>query len=106
MRKWIMTEQKPKKKKGPKTLLGIFDIIPEDMEGLDDLMENIVKPAVKDADGFVETYRIEPIAFGAKKIIARILLKEREGGTQPLEDAISNLEEIQRAECSIVSIVS
>ena len=101
-----MTQDKPKKKKGPKTLLGIFDIIPEDMEGLDELMENTVKPAVKEADGFVETYRIEPIAFGAKKIIARILLKEREGGTQPLEDAISGLEEIQRAECSMVSIVS
>ena len=99
-------EQLVKKKKGPKTLLGIFDIIPEDMEGLEDLMEKIVKPAVESADGFVETYRVEPIAFGAKKIIARILLKEREGGTQPLEDALEALEEIQRAECAMVSIVS
>lgn len=95
-----------KKKKGPKTLLGVFDIIPEDFEGLDELMEKVVKPVVEKEDGMVETYRIEPVAFGAKKIIARILLKEREGGTQPLEDAISNLEEIQRAECTMVSIVS
>ena len=99
-------EQPVKKKKGPKTLLGIFEIIPDDMEGLDDLMEKIVKPTVVNAEGFVETYRIEPIAFGAKKIIARILLKERDGGTQPLEDALEALEEVQRAECSMVSIVS
>ncbi len=101
-----MTDDQPKKKKGPKTLLGVFDIIPEDMEGLEDLVENVIKPAVAKEDGLVETFRIEPIAFGAKKIIARILLKERDGGTQPLEDALSNLEEIQRAECSMVSIVS
>ena len=99
-------DKSKKKKKGPKTLLGIFEIIPEDMEGLEKLMEDIVKPAVKKADGMVETYRVEPIAFGAKKIIARILLKEQDGGTQPLEDAIAGLEEIQRSECSMVSIVS
>lgn len=95
-----------KKKKPPKTLLGIFDIIPEDFDALDDLMNNVIKPVVEKEDGLVETFKIEPIAFGAKKIIARILLKEREGGTQPLEDAISNLEEVQRAECTMVSIVS
>ena len=95
-----------KKKKPPKTLLGIFEVIPEDMEGLEDLMEKLVKPAVEKADGFVETYRIEPIAFGAKKIIARIIFKEADGGSQPLEDAIAALEEVQRAECSMVSIIS
>jgi len=95
-----------KKKKPPKTLLGIFDIIPEDMDGLDALMDNIVKPAVEKMDSLVETYKIQPIAFGAKKIIARIIFKEKVGGTQPLEDAISNLEEIQRAECSMVTIIS
>ncbi|WP_457558432.1 hypothetical protein [Candidatus Harpocratesius sp.] len=99
-----MAEQK--KKKGPKTLLGIFDIIPEDFEGLEDLMNNVVKPIVEKAGGMVETFKIEPIAFGAKKIIARILLKEREGGTQPLEDAIASLEQVQRAECTMVSIIS
>ena len=96
----------PKKKKGPKTLMGIFEIIPEDMDGLDDLMENTIKPAVAKADGMVETFKVQPIAFGAKKIIARIILKEREGGTQPLEDAITALEEVQRAECGMVTIIS
>jgi len=95
-----------KKKKGPKTLLGIFDIIPEDFEGLEELMENVVKPIVEKEGGMVETFKIEPIAFGAKNIIARILLKEREGGTQPLEDAISSLDEIQRSEFTMVSIIS
>ncbi|MHA1673767.1 MAG: hypothetical protein ACTSYI_09060 [Promethearchaeota archaeon] len=95
-----------KKVKPPKTLMGIFDIIPEDFDALDDLMNNVVKAAVEKAEGMVETYKIQPIAFGAKKIIARIILKERTGGTQPLEDAISNLEEVQRAECTMVSIIS
>ena len=99
-----MTEEK--RVKPPKTLMGIFDIIPEDFDDLDNLMNNVVKPVVEKEEGMVETYKIEPIAFGAMKIIARILFKEREGGTQPLEDAISNLEEVQRAECTMVSIIS
>jgi len=101
-----MTENKPKKKKGPKTVLGIFEIIPDDMEGLDELMEKVIKPTVEKADGMVETYQIQSIAFGAKKILARIILKERDGGTKPLEDALMAREEIQRAECSMVSIIS
>ena len=95
-----------KKKKPPKTLLGIFEIIPEDMDGLEDLMEKLVKPTVEKAGGYVETYRVEPIAFGAKKIIARLIFKESDGGSQPLEDAIASLDEVQRAECSMVSIIS
>ena len=94
-----------KKVKPPKTLLGVFEIIPEDMENLDELMDKIVKPAVADL-GVVETYKIQPIAFGAKKIVARLIFKEAVGGTQPLEDIITNLEEIQRAECSMVTIIS
>ena len=101
-----MTENKPKKKKGPKTLMGVFEIIPDDMEGLDELMEKVIKPTVEKADGIVETYKVQDIAFGAKKIIARIILKERDGGTQPLEDALMAREEIQRAECAMVSIIS
>jgi elongation factor 1-beta len=100
--------QELKKQKGPKTLLGIFEIIP-DMENdidLDELMEKKVKPAVEKAEGYVETYSIETVAFGAKKIIARIILKEREGGTQPIEDAIMGVSDIMRTECSMISIIS
>ncbi|MHA1510696.1 MAG: hypothetical protein ACTSRX_03140 [Promethearchaeota archaeon] len=101
-----MTENKPKKKKGPKTLLGIFEIIPDDMEGLDELMEKVIKPTVEKADGMVETYQIQSIAYGAKKILARIILKERDGGTKPIEDALMALEEVQRAECPMITIIS
>ena len=93
------------KKKGPKAVLGIFEIIPEDMDGLEELMENEVKPIVEKVGGAVETYRIEPIAFGAKKIIARIILKDQEGGTGPLEEALTNSEKIQRAECTMASLI-
>jgi len=89
-----MTENKPKKKKGPKTLLGIFEIIPDDMEGLDELMEKVIKPTVEKADGMVETYQIQSI------------LKERDGGTKPIEDALMALEEVQRAECPMITIIS
>ncbi|MHA1585431.1 MAG: hypothetical protein ACTSVU_03760 [Promethearchaeota archaeon] len=105
-----MTEQ-PKKKKGPKTLLGVFEIIPDydeipDEMSLKDVMEQKIKSIVEQTEGYIETFRIEEVAFGAQKIIARIILKEREGGTQPLEDAISSVPEILRAECSMVSIIS
>ena len=95
-----------KKVKPPKNLLGIFEIIPEDMDELDALMENVVKPALAKLDNVaIETYKIQLIAFGAKKIIARLIFKEAVGGTQPLEDALTNLKEVQRAECTMVSLV-
>ena len=87
----------------------IFEIIPDtddyEEQTLNDLIEDI-KKVVEANEGFVELSKIEPIAFGAKKIVSRILLKEKVGGTQPLEDAITEMENVQRAECSMVSIVS
>ena len=38
--------------------------------------------AVEQAEGIVELFKIEELAFGAKKIVARIVFKEKEGGTQ------------------------
>ena len=95
-----------KKVKPQKTLLGIFEILPDDIEtDLDEMME-VVKKTIA-PDGMVETYKIEPIAFGLKKVIARIMFKEpKEGGTQPMEDAIGAIELVQRVECSMVSIIS
>ncbi|SRR6056297_811238 len=95
-----------KKKKKQKAVLGVFEIIPNSMEDLDKMVEDVVKPTVEENGGAVETYKIQEIAFGAKKIIARIILREQEGGTTPLEDGLTNRDEIQRAECTMASLIS
>jgi len=97
-----------KKEKGPKTLLGIFEIIPDLEESEDDektikLMMDSVKTTIE-GQGSIESYKVEEIAYGAKKIIARIVFKEMDGGSQPLEDAIGTVENVLRVECGMVSL--
>ena len=86
-------------------VLGIFDITPVDVDiDLEELVKKINTLLENDYKSYVETHRIEPIAFGLKKIVARINMPEDiEGGTQPIEDAITDMEDVQRGECGMVS---
>ena len=90
--------------KPPKQLLGIFNILPEDEDtNLEELIVK-VKETIKQFSAEIESYNIEEVAYGLKKIVARIVFPENiEGGTQPIEDAISGIPLVQRAECDMVS---
>jgi elongation factor 1-beta len=95
--------EEPPKKKEIKELLGIFDILPEDEETDLNLLLEKTKEILKPFNARLDSYRIEEIAYGLKKIVAKIIFPEKEGGTQPLEDALTNMGNVQRAECQIVS---
>lgn len=94
------------KKKVPKVkeLLGIFEILPEDVDtNLEEIIE-LTKEAIKKFNAIVEAWVSEEIAYGLKKIKARIVFPDNiEGGTQPIEDAISTIKTVQRVECAMVS---
>lgn len=98
-----MADKKEDKKKGPKYLLGIFNILPEDEDtNLDALIEQ-TKETVKPFEAQMISHRVEEIAYGLKKIVAQIIFPEKEGGTEPLETALTNMPNVQRAECDMVS---
>jgi elongation factor 1-beta len=91
------------KKKEKKMLLGIFNILPEDEDtDLDKLVEK-TKEVIKPFDAELQGHRIQEVAYGLKKIIAHIIFPEMDGGTEPLENALMDMGDVQRAECEMVS---
>jgi len=82
-------------------IIALTDIIPEDVlsdEELDKLKVKIVEN-LKPLNVTVETCKYIPIAFGLKKIEAKLIIPESADiGTEPIENAISSIEGVQRAE--------
>ncbi|MHA1728209.1 MAG: elongation factor 1-beta [Promethearchaeota archaeon] len=85
-------------------VLAITKVLPDDIEtDLNALTEKIIE-VIKPLNTKLEASRIEPIAFGLKALIVRLIIpEEMEGGTQPVEDAIESLEEVQRVEVTMVT---
>jgi elongation factor 1-beta len=87
-------------------ILGIFEVLPDDVDtDLEELVKKVQAAiSVPDVNSNIEMYRVEPVAFGLNKLIIRIQMPENiQGGTQPVEDAIAALPEVQRTECTMVS---
>ena len=53
----------------------------------------------------VKIYKVveEHIAYGLKCLKVTVTMPEAEGGTDPVENAISSIEEVQRVEVELVS---
>jgi elongation factor 1-beta len=70
---------------------------------LDALVEEL-KVAIKPLNSIIEKTAPVPIAFGLRALSVRVKMPEAtEGGTQPLEDAMSALEKVQRVEVELVT---
>ena len=94
------------KKEKQHYVLAITKVLPDDIEtDLDALREKIVE-VLKPLNTILEASRIEPIAYGLSALIVRLVIPEETvGGTQPIEDAIESLEEVQRVEVTMVTRV-
>ena len=92
------------KKEKKHYVLAITKVLPDDIDtDLDKLREKIGE-ILKPLNTTIEQSRIEPIAFGLRALIVRLKIpEETEGGTQPIEDAIETLEEVQRVEVTMVT---
>ena len=69
-------------------------IMPKGVEtDLEELKKRLKDSLPKNAElnGFSE----EPIAFGLKAVIATVFIGDEEGGTQPIEDAFSKVEDVE-----------
>jgi len=77
-------------------------VLPEGIEtDLDQLQEKI-KEALPEG---VSIYKIteEDVAFGLKCLKVIVIMPDDLGGTDPVESAISSIEDVQRVEVEIVS---
>ena len=77
-------------------------IMPEDVDvDLDDLLVRI-KDAVPDGTD-VRANEVVPVAFGLKAIRMNVAREESMGGTDDIEEAISQLEGVSQVEVEVVS---
>ena len=77
-------------------------VLPEGIEvDLNNLQEQI-KTVLPEG---TRVYKIteEPIAFGLKCLKVTVITADAEGGTDPIENAISSIDGVQRVEVEIVS---
>ena len=92
------------KKEKKHYVLAVTKVLPDDIDTDLEKLKGKIAETLKPLNTVIEQSRIEPIAFGLKALIVRLVIpEETEGGTQPIEDAIEALEEVQRVEVTMVS---
>ncbi|NVM28624.1 MAG: elongation factor 1-beta [Candidatus Helarchaeota archaeon] len=67
---------------------------------------NRLQDQIKDVlPGNARVYKIieEPIAYGLKCLKVTVIIPDAEGGTDPVEKAISSINEVSRVEVELVS---
>lgn len=83
-------------------LVARLKILPTDIDvDLDQLAKRIEDKISGVAE--LHNYYTEPIAFGLSALIADFLLEEKEGGTEPLENALKKVEGVGEVDVIAVS---
>lgn len=87
-------------------ILVILKVLPESTEEpLDRLKEKIEKSLPQGYE--LKGYDVEPIAFGLSALRLYIFMPEQtEGGTEPLEQAISSVPGVSQVEVEVVHRIS
>ena len=85
--------------------VGVFyDIMPESVEvSQDDLMAAI--PSVLPKGVEISEMRVEPIAFGLKKIVLSTVMDDKEGLVTELEEALMSIDGVQNVECVMTTLL-
>jgi len=87
----------------------ILRVLPSDVEvDVEGLKERIQMEIARLGGGFaLQSYRVEPIAFGLKALkLAIVMPEETEGGTYLLEEVIRGVEGVGEVEVEVVSRIS
>ena len=88
-------ERRSLKKEKSHLYVGLFDILPDDVDTDLDAMMEAVKEAIAPLKVEVESWDSEEMAYGLKKVKTKIAFPDSIiGGTEPIEQAIMVLMEI------------
>lgn len=88
-----------------KYVLAIIKVLPDSVDvEMEDLVEKVKGVLPEGCE--IKKQEIEPIAFGLKALRLRIQIPmDLGGGTDPVEQAIEALDEVQRVETEMVSLM-
>ena len=77
-------------------------VLPEGIEVDLNKLQDKIKDVLPEG---MRVYKIieEPIAFGLNCLKVTVIMPDAEGGTDPVENAISSIKNVQRVEVEIVS---
>ncbi|AGN17333.1 MAG: elongation factor 1-beta [Methanobrevibacter boviskoreani] len=85
-------------------VLATLKVMPESPEvDLEELKTNITNVIPKEAK--LHAIEEEPIAFGLVALNVKFIVDDSEGGTEPTEEAIRNLDNINSAEITDVGLI-
>lgn len=89
--------------------MALLRVLPADVDvDIEKLRKRIEEAIAKLGQGYMlQSYRVEPIAFGLNALKILILMREEtEGGTYSLEEAIKSIEGVGEVEVEFVSRLS
>lgn len=94
------------KMKAEKYVIAVIKVLPDDVMSdaeLDALVKDL-SAVIKPLNSVIEKTAPVPIAYGLRALSVRIRMPEATvGGTQPIEDAMESLENVQRVEVEMVT---
>jgi len=94
---------------GVAKVMVILRVLPADVEvDVESLKQRIQTAVLRLGEGFaLQSYKVEPIAFGLKALrLAVVMPEETEGGTYLLEEALRGIEGVGEIEVEVVSRIS
>ena len=79
-------------------------VMPVSPEVDKEALKEKVKETVEKMDTLCRGISDEPLAFGLYSINVMVEMEEKEGGTEPIENALNELEDVESAEVLEVSL--
>ena len=67
-------------------------------------LQTQIRQSMPSGAAFQET-KLAPIAFGVQKIILTVIISDAEGGTQPIEEAVSDLAGVSEVQVQRVTLI-
>ncbi len=80
-------------------------VMPVSPEVDKEVISSKIKEVVEEQGIILRNMEIEPLAFGLYAVFPLIEMEEKEGGTDAIEEAIANIEEVESVESVEVSLV-
>jgi elongation factor 1-beta len=87
------------------TVIAKLKVMPVSPEVDKESLKQKVKETVEKMDTICRNVSDEPLAFGLYAVYVLVEMEEREGGTEPVENALSELEDVESVEAVEVSLV-
>ncbi|ACV24512.1 elongation factor 1-beta [Methanocaldococcus fervens] len=85
-------------------VLAKIKIMPKSPEVNKEELKGKVKEVLENQDVDIRGLFDEPLAFGLYAVYAVIEMEEREGGTEPIENALAEIEDVESVETVEVSL--